>query len=129
MALVSEPFLPTILSHNLHPTAYPFTRDVMYTPFTLFTAWTDPDQDDPIKNEVARIREAILKTLVEEGYEDVSTSPLYPNYSAWDAPLERIYGKSLPKMQQVKHRADPDDVMGLAGGFKVSPKAAIRDEL
>ena len=95
----------------------------------MFTAWTDPAQDDAIKNEVEKIREVLLRTLVEEGYGGALTSPLYPNYSPWDAPLDRIYGTNLPRLQAVKRRVDPEDVMGLAGGFKVSPKPPIRDEL
>ena len=78
---------------------------------------------------IKNIGEVLEKTLVEEGYEDVPTSPLYTNYALWDAPLERIYGTNLPRLQDIKRRADPEDVMGLAGGFKVPPKAVVRDEM
>ena len=54
-----------------------------------------------------------------EGYTEIKSSPLYPNYATWDAPLERIYGPNLEKLREVKRRVDPDDVMGLAGGFKI----------
>ncbi|TEB19619.1 FAD-binding domain-containing protein [Coprinellus micaceus] len=129
LGFVSEPFIPSILSHNTHDTAYPFTRDVLYTPFNIFVAWADPSQDKAMKAAIEKISEVLEKTLVEEGYKDVPTSPLYPNYALWDAPLERIYGTNLPKLQEVKRRVDPGDVMGLAGGFKVPSKAVVRDEL
>ncbi|TEB23037.1 FAD-binding domain-containing protein [Coprinellus micaceus] len=129
LAFVSEPFLPTILSHNAHDTAYPFTRDAPYTPFGIFLAWGDPSQDTAMKGVIEKISEDLEKKLVEEGFKDVPTSPLYTNYALWDAPLERIYGTNLPKLQDIKGRVDPEDVMGLAGGFKVSPKAIVRDEL
>jgi hypothetical protein len=82
-----------------------------------------------MKGVIEKISEDLEKKLVEEGYKDVPTSPLYTNYALWDAPLERIYGTNLPKLQDIKGRVDPEDVMGLAGGFKVSPKAVVRDEL
>ena len=129
LGFVSEPFLPSILSHNTHDTAYPFTRDVLYTPFNIFVAWADPSQDAAMKKAIESIGAVLEKALVEEGYKGVPTSPLYPNYALWDAPLERIYGTNLPRLQDIKRKVDPEDVMGLAGGFKVSPKAVVRDEL
>ncbi|TEB23063.1 FAD-binding domain-containing protein [Coprinellus micaceus] len=124
LLLTSEPFLPSILSHNKYGTAYPFTRDVAYTPFAIFVAWTGPKYDDAIKRGIEKIRDKLEAALVEEGYEGVPTSPSYPNYALWDAPLDRIYGSNLPKLQEIKRRVDPDNVMGLAGGFKISPNSA-----
>ncbi|TEB19617.1 FAD-binding domain-containing protein [Coprinellus micaceus] len=108
--LLSEPFLPSILSHNKHKTAYPFTKDV--------AVW-----------DSEKIRDKLEATLVDEGHTGVPTSPLYPNYALWDAPLDRIYGNNLPRLQAVKQRVDPEDVMGLAGGFKIPSASVVRDEL
>ncbi|TEB23058.1 FAD-binding domain-containing protein [Coprinellus micaceus] len=127
--LLSEPFLPSILSHNKHETAYPFTRGVVYTPFAIVAAWTDPAYDNDIKKGMEKIRDKLEATLVDEGYAGVPTSPLYPNYALWDGPLHRIYGTNLPRLQAVKQRVDPEDVMGLAGGFKIPPASVVRDEL
>lgn len=44
---------------------------------------------------------------------------LYPNYAIFDTPVESIYGSNLDRMRKVKAAVDPDNVMGLAGGFKV----------
>jgi FAD/FMN-containing dehydrogenase len=127
--LISEPFLPSILSHNKHETTYPFTRGVVYTPFAIVAAWTDPAYDTDIKKGMEKIHDKLEATLVDEGYAGVPTSPLYPNYALWDGPLHRIYGTNLPRLQALKQRVDPEDVMDLAGGFKISPVSVVRDEL
>ena len=101
----------------------------MYTPFAIIVAWADPAYDNDIKKGVEKIRDRLVEALVDEGYKGVPTSPLYPNYALWDAPLDRIYGGNLPRLQRVKRRVDPEGVMALAGGFKISPEPAIRDEL
>jgi hypothetical protein len=129
MTLVSEPFLQDILSHNKHDTAYPFNRAEMYTPFNIFIAWADPSKDEWYKQEIEKIRDVLQAKLIEEGYEGVTTAPVYSNYALWDAPAEKLYGSNLPKLQEIKRKVDPEDVMGLAGGFKITPKATIRDEL
>ncbi|KAJ3521485.1 hypothetical protein NMY22_g12295 [Coprinellus aureogranulatus] len=129
LTLVSEPFVPTILSHSKHDTAYPYNRADMYTPFNIFIAWADPSQDKTFKDGIEKIRDGLEAALVKEGYKGVTTAPLYSNYALWDTPLDRIYGSHLPKLQEIKRRVDSEDVMGLAGGFKITSKSTIRDEL
>jgi hypothetical protein len=34
-------------------------------------------------------------------------------------PLEDLYGDNLPGLRAIKHAVDPENVMGLAGGFKL----------
>ena len=43
---------------------------------------------------------------------------LYGNYANAKTPLVKIYGDNLPKLQVLKAEIDPNNVMGLAGGFK-----------
>jgi len=43
---------------------------------------------------------------------------LYGNYVNAKTPLVDIYGENLPKLQALKAEVDPENVMGLAGGFK-----------
>jgi len=43
---------------------------------------------------------------------------LYGNYVDANTPLVDIYGGNLPKLRALKAKIDPDDVMGLTGGFK-----------
>jgi len=43
---------------------------------------------------------------------------LYGNYMDAKTPLVDIYGDNLESLQALKARIDPNNVMGLAGGFK-----------
>ncbi|KAJ7021641.1 hypothetical protein C8F04DRAFT_966027, partial [Mycena alexandri] len=46
-------------------------------------------------------------------------APLYPNYALFSSPAERIYESNLPRLKTIKAQVDPQNVMGLAGGWKV----------
>lgn len=116
---VVEPFLPDILSHSQLPSAYPFDRSTAFAPCALLLAWVDPAEDQIIEAAMHRIIGTLETALIEEGHEDVKMAPLYSNYALWDAPLDRIYGSSLPRLKEIKAKVDPENVMGLAGGFKV----------
>ncbi|KAF6749946.1 FAD-binding domain-containing protein [Ephemerocybe angulata] len=118
MTLATEPFHPDILKHTTSPSAFPFTRTKMYTPFNLFLQWADPSQDAVFEAAIKKMRDTLESALVAEGHKDVKTAPLYSNYALWDTPLNRIYGSNLPKLKAIKARVDPGNVMGLAGGFK-----------
>jgi len=51
--------------------------------------------------------------------QDVSHAAVYVNYALFDTPLEEIYGRNLERLRKIKAEIDPEDVMGLAGGFKL----------
>ena len=112
-----EPFLPSILSHNAAPTAYPPTRDHVYFPLALYAVWLDATYDnefyDAIRQSAARIRDV----AIQDG-QDITKAPLYPNYAMFDTPLSDMYGDNVDKLRSLKQRVDPQNVMGLAGGFK-----------
>ncbi|TEB19616.1 FAD-binding domain-containing protein [Coprinellus micaceus] len=119
MTLVSEPFLPSILSHSRSPAAYPYTRSKVYTPFNIFMAWTDPSQDKVMYDSMRKVKDILETALVAEGHRDVKSAPLYSNYALGDTPISRIYGSNYPALKAIKTRVDPFNVMGLAGGFKI----------
>jgi FAD/FMN-containing dehydrogenase len=85
----------------------------------MLFAWTDPAQDEFFEAAIKRAHDTLEAALVAEGHDDVREAPLYSNYALSDTPLDRIYGTNLPKLKEIKERVDPDNVMGLAGGFKV----------
>ena len=66
-----------------------------------------------IRESADRLRAAALK----DG-QDVKKAALYPNYALFDTPLEDMYGTNVQRMRAVRRAIDPEDVMGLAGGFK-----------
>ena len=59
-----------------------------------------------------------LRAAALKDGQDVERAAVYPNYALFDTPLEEIYGRNLPRLRAVRRAIDPEDVMGLAGGFK-----------
>jgi hypothetical protein len=66
------------------------------------------------------IREAgdNLRAAALEDGQDIEHAAVYPNYALFDTPLEDMYGNHVPRLRALRRAVDPEDVMGLAGGFK-----------
>ena len=64
---------------------------------------------------VKQSTEQILKVAVSEGQK---VGAKFLGNAAYDTPLEDIYGGNVPRLKALKKRVDPENVMGLAGGFK-----------
>jgi len=88
-------------------------------PLNIYYAWILPLSDnvfqDAIRQSAARIRYA----AVAEDQALSQDAPVYPNYAIFDTPLSQLYGGNLPFLKSVKAIVDPNNVMGLAGGFKI----------
>ncbi|KAJ6583298.1 hypothetical protein B0H10DRAFT_886542 [Mycena sp. CBHHK59/15] len=112
-----EPFLPTIYSHNTAATAFPPTRGQGYMPLNLYFAWSSSLFDDAFHDALLKSAQHLTDVATANG-QDLTNAPLYTNYALYDTPLERIYGANLPRLQAIKAAVDPNNVMGLAGGFK-----------
>ena len=64
---------------------------------------------------VKQSAEQIRKVAMAEGQ---NVGGKFPGYAIYDTPLEDIYGGNLQRLRALKKRVDPEDVMGLTGGFK-----------
>lgn len=111
-----EPFLPTAFSHG-SDTAWPPSRDKTLLPMNIYYAWDLPISDSLI-NSVMQTSASYLTDLAVSENQDVGDAPLYPNYAIYDTTLSRLYGDNLPRLQSIKAQYDPNNVMGLAGGWK-----------
>ncbi len=69
---------------------------------------------DAMRSSVEQIKAA----AVADG-QAIEDAALYPNYALYDTPTSRIFGDNLERLRAIKKRVDPNDVMGLAGGFKL----------
>jgi len=60
-------------------------------------------------------------SLVEAGThngQDLKYAAPYVNYALFGTPLRTLYGEHLGRLREIKKKYDPDNVMGLAGGWK-----------
>jgi hypothetical protein len=49
---------------------------------------------------------------------NVSCAAKYVNYALFGTPLEDMYGGNVERLRKIRAAMDPEDVMGLAGGWK-----------
>lgn len=113
VSYVVEPFLPSLYNHSSAPSAFPPSRSVGFTPLKIYYSWVNETVDDAMH---ATIRESACRLQQLSGTS--GKAPLYPNYAIYDTPLEMIYGANLPRLRSLRQCVDPDNIMGLAGGFK-----------
>lgn len=109
--------MPDILTHNDTPSAFPPIRNPRYSPFNLYYAWLLDLNDDAFQDAIRQSAARLSAVAVAEG-QAVGDAPVYPNYAIFDTPLERMYGNNLPMLRALKQVHDPNNVMGLAGGFR-----------
>ncbi|TFY59432.1 hypothetical protein EVG20_g7793 [Dentipellis fragilis] len=105
---VAETFLPDMFSHGT-PSAYPPSRAYTLCPVNLYVAWTDA-RADSLMHDALAVSAARMTELGE---------PLYTNYALGDVPVEALYGENVGELKRIKRWYDPEDVMGLAGGYKL----------
>ncbi|KAH0837952.1 hypothetical protein J3R83DRAFT_6187 [Lanmaoa asiatica] len=108
----AEPLLPSIYNHTTLPSAWPGSRALSFSPISLVFGWTGDGTTDDVM--VAGIKECAAN-LQANATEQL---PLYGNYALADTPLEAMYGVNVERLTNIKKEVDPENVMGLAGGFK-----------
>ena len=115
----AERFLSDILLHSLLSisSAYPANRTVCYTPFKMLFIWNSTAEDTIFYDAIRKSMNQIWDVAFREG-QDILNAPRYLNYALFDTPLQEIYGENLEKLRHLKQRVDPEDIMGLVGGFK-----------
>ncbi|KAI9060011.1 FAD-binding domain-containing protein [Trametes sanguinea] len=113
-----EPFLPTIFSHAPEDSsAYPPDRTIGLSPLSISYAWNDSSADEAMHSAARQSAAQLTRVLISEGQE-VEHAALYGNYAIFGTPVEKIYGKHLPRLKALKTQYDPNNVMDLAGGWK-----------
>ncbi|KAH7904380.1 FAD-binding domain-containing protein [Hygrophoropsis aurantiaca] len=112
-----EPFLPTLFDHSSTPSAYPPSRTQGLLPLNIYYAWELPTSDS-LFQQAATTSAAYLKSIAVAEGQDVENAAVYGNYAIYSTPLADIYGANVPQLESLKAAVDPNNVMGLAGGFK-----------
>ncbi|KAH9042476.1 FAD-binding domain-containing protein [Lactarius pseudohatsudake] len=111
-----EPFANTLFSHGA-PSAYPPDRSHVVFPSIASCQWSDASLDATMTNALHQIIDEARAAVLADG-QNVSHAAVYVNYALFDTPLKDIYGSNVARLQKIKAKIDPEDVMGLAGGFK-----------
>ena len=79
--------------------------------------WNLPENDELFRATLLQVQTDLRAAALRLG-EAVEGDFMYNNYSPPDTPLERMYGGNVERLREIKRTYDPNNVMGLAGGFK-----------
>ncbi|KAK0505193.1 hypothetical protein EDD18DRAFT_1061398 [Armillaria luteobubalina] len=116
-----EPFRPNIFSVSDTPSAsaYPPSRSAGLLPLNLYYAWSFEISDDIFHDAIRQSAAHLYSVAVGQGQSGIVGAAVYPNYAIYDTPVESLYGSNVARLKQIKASVDPDNVMALAGGFKI----------
>ncbi|KAI0290493.1 FAD-binding domain-containing protein [Russula brevipes] len=113
---VLEPFDSGLFSHG-SPSAHPPDRSRVIFPSGMAFWWSNASLDDTMIRSLRQSSDIVRAAALADG-QDVSHAAVYVNYALFDTPLEDMYGGNVERLREIKAAIDPDDVMGLSGGFK-----------
>jgi len=116
LTLAIETFDKGLFSYG-SDSAYPPDRSQAIFPSTLMVDWSNSSLDDTMAFALREISDAIRDVAVADG-QNVSHAAKYPNYALFGTPLEDMYGGNAGRLRKIKAAIDPEDVMGLTGGWK-----------
>ena len=111
-----EPFDSGLFTHG-SGSAYPPDRSHAILPSNIVLEWFDPSLDESMAPALRHISGAIHAAALADG-QNVSHVAKYVNYALFGTPLEDIYGGNVERLREIRAAIDPEDVMGLAGGWK-----------
>ena len=112
-----EPFESDFLTHG-HESAYPPDRYLAVLPSSIYFGWTDESADKNMADAMRISSATLVKTGIKDG-QKLKHAAHYTNYALFDTPVERIYGRHVKRLHEIRKKYDPEDVMGLAGGWKL----------
>ena len=111
-----EAFDSGLFSHGSE-SAYPPDRSRAIFPSGLVLQWSNESLDETMASALRQISDTIRTTALADG-QNVSDAAVYVNYALYGTPLKDIYGGNVERLREIRAAIDPEDVMGLSGGWK-----------
>ena len=111
-----DPFESDIFTHGA-PSAYPPDRSHTILPSSVLIAGSDKSLDKYMYDNMQSLSTSITEAGLKDG-QDLENAAHYPNYALYGTPLEKMYGKNVKRLREIKNKYDPFRVMDLTGGFK-----------
>ena len=111
-----EPFDKGLFSHG-SGSAYPPDRSHALLPSVFSLQWSNSSLDKTMASALRQISRTIHAVALADG-QNVSHAAVYVNNALFGTPLEDIYGGNVGRLHKIRSEIDPEDVMGLAGGWK-----------
>jgi hypothetical protein len=111
-----EPFDKGLFSHG-SGSAYPFDRSRAVFPSSVSVQFSNASLDDTMAFALRNISDTIHSAALADG-QDVTHAAKYPNYALFGTPLEDMYAGNVERLHKIRAAIDPEDVMGLTGGWK-----------
>ncbi len=111
-----EPFDKGVFSHG-SGSAYPPDRSHAVFPSVITIDWFNSSIDETIASALRQFSGSMRAAALADG-QNVSHAAKYVNYALFGTPLKDIYGGNVERLRKIRAAIDPEDVMGLAGGWK-----------
>ena len=111
-----EPLDPGFLTHG-GPSAYPPDRSLEVLPSAILYGWSDESSDKYMADAMRCSAATLVDVGIQDG-QDLKNAAPYVNYALFGTPLEQMYGGHLGRLREIRMKYDPEDIMGLAGGWK-----------
>ena len=116
LTVALEPFDSGLFTHG-SGSAYPPDRSHAIFQTDVIVEWFYPSLDKIMAATLRHISGAIRDAALGDG-QNVSQAAKYPNFALFGTPLENIYCGNLERLRKIRESVDPEDVMGLTGGWK-----------
>ena len=112
-----EPFDNGIFSHG-SDSAYPPDRSHALFPSGLSIEWSNSSVDHEVMASALRNMTATIHAAALADGQNVSHAVEYMNYALYGTPLEDLYGGNVGRLREIRAAIDPNNVMGLTGGWR-----------
>jgi Berberine and berberine like len=84
----------------------------------IFIGWHKESVDKLMEDAIRSSRATLIAAGIRDG-QDLKNAVRYPNYALFGTAVEEMYGEHVGRLQEIRKKYDPFDIMGLAGGWKI----------